>query len=196
MRLSPEELGRFGDVAGLVEDQKRAGSQVVQAGSGAQDGGPDLGGVAGLQGSGRRGNIVDVARVGAEVARSRAHPLLEARQIGGQALRQVPGEATRQLRDTGPDLGHAAVRHQELTGGQQDHFLDGAETSLIGWVEDAHRIDLVAEQLDSDRSGAADGKMSTRPPRRANSPRPANLEHRVVAESEQLVEQLVPMNAG
>jgi hypothetical protein len=189
-------LGRFGDVAGLVEDQERARAQVVQAGGGAQDGGPDFGGIAGLEGSGRRGHIVDVARVGTEIARSCADTLLEAGQVRGQALRQVPGEAARQACDAAPDLGDAAVRHQELAGGQQRHFLDGAETSLIGWVEDAHRVDLVAEQLHSDRErrrGREDVDQAAAARELATA---GDLEHRVVAEGEQLVEQLVPMNAG
>ncbi len=194
--LAPQEVGRFGDVARLVEDEERAGGQVVQAGGGAQDRGPDFGRVAGLQGPGIRGDVVDVARMGAELARSGPDALLEAGQVGGQALGQMRGQAARQARDASPNLGQAAVWHEELTGGQQHHFLDIAETALVGRVEDAHGVDLVAEQLDPDgqrRRGREDVHEAAASREFATA---GYLQHRVVAEGEQLVEQLLPMNAG
>ena len=194
--LAPQEVGRVGDVAGLVEDQERAGGEVVQAGGGAQDGGPDLGRVAGLEGAGRRGDVVDVAGVSAELAGAGAHSLLEAGQVGGQALRQMPGEAARQARDAGPDLRDAAGWHQELTGGQQDHFLDGADAALVGRIEDAHRVDLVAEQLDPDRQRRGRREDVDQAAAARELAAAGDLQHRVVAEGEQLAQQLVPMNPG
>ena len=38
-----------------------------------------------------------------------------------------------------------AVRHEELTGGEQSHFLDRADAALVGRVEDSQAVYLVAE---------------------------------------------------
>ena len=43
------------------------------------------------------------------------------------------------------DLGHSPGRHEELTGGEQHHFVNWAQAALIRRVEDAHRVDLVTK---------------------------------------------------
>ena len=61
--LAPQEVGRVGDLGRLVEDEKRPGGHVIETRRRAQDGGPDLRGVAGVQSAGGSTDVVDVARM-------------------------------------------------------------------------------------------------------------------------------------
>ena len=194
--LAPQEVGRVGDLGRLVEDEERPGGHVVQTGRGAQDGGPDLGRVAGLERAGGRGDVVGVARMRAQLPGAGADALLEAGQVRGQTLRQPGREASGQPGEPLPDLGDAVGGYQELTGGEQRHFLDGADAALVGRIEGSHRVDLVAEQLDPDRQrgrGREDVHESTSAGELAAA---GDLENRVVAESEQLAEQLILVEPG
>ncbi len=53
--LAPQECGRLGDVAGLVEDEQGPGVDVVEAGRRGEVGGPDLGRIADREGAARLG---------------------------------------------------------------------------------------------------------------------------------------------
>ncbi len=192
--LAPQEIGRVRDVARFVENHERVGRQMVQAGRGAQDRGPDLGRIAGLEGARRGADVVDVARVGAQLAGSGSHALLEAGQVGGESLRQFgaagqAGDAVADLRDSFPG-------DQELTCGEQGHFFHRAQAALVRRIEDAHRVDLVAEQLDPDghlRGRREDVDETAAPGELAPT---GHLEHRLVAQRQQVVQQLVLVDAG
>jgi hypothetical protein len=132
--------------------------------------------------------------MGAQLTGAGMHALLESGQVGGEPVRQFG--AAREARDSGADLGQAAWGNHELTGGEQDHFFDGPQAALVGWIEDAHGIDLVAEKLDADRQrrrrwedideAAATGELSAT----------GHLLNGFVAELQQIVKQLVLMDAG
>ena len=136
--LAPEELGSLGDVAGLVEDDKRAGFEVVETGRRGQLRGPDLGRIPHrhrprLAGGQRRSQVVRFA--------------LEPGQVGGQSFGQAGGGPAQPL----ADRGHAHGWQQELRRGKEDRLVDGPDRALVGRVEGTQRIDLVAEELDPDR---------------------------------------------
>ncbi len=86
-------------------------------------------------------------------------------------------------------------REQELRRGEEDGALDLAGRPLVGRVERAQRIDLVAEELDADRQvhrwredvhdAAAPGELAAT----------GDLGHGRVAEIEQVVEQRVLVEA-
>ena len=73
---------------------------------------------------------------------------------------------------------------------------DRPEAALVGRIEDAHRIDLVAEELDPDRQrrgGGEDVHEAAAPGELAPA---GDLEDRVVAQGQQLAEQRVLADAG
>ena len=61
-------------------------------------------------------------------------------------------------------VGDRRVEHRQV-----DAFQPG-EAPLAGHFETSQRIDFVAEELDADRSNQSGAKMSSNPPRTANSP--------------------------
>ena len=88
--LAPQEAGGLGDVAGLVEHEQGARTDVVEAGRRGEVGGPDLGGVA----DGHR-----PARV-----RARGHLErfgVEAAEVRGEALRESRGGPAEAVADRG-----------------------------------------------------------------------------------------------
>src|SRR6185369_197891 len=165
--LAPEEVGGLGDVAGLVEDEEGRRFDMVEAR--------------------RRGELDPGVRCpGCGLADRRAGAVaLEPGEVRDEALRQPGGSATEAL----AERGHALVRGKELRRGQQGRLLERADRALIGRIEGAQRVDLVAEELDPDREGrgrrediddpAASGELAT----------PGNLARGRVAETEELEEQ-------
>jgi hypothetical protein len=141
--LAPEEVGRLGDVAGFVDDEQRVLRHMVQPGRRCEEGCPHLRGVADVQraGCGRRGR-----RPPDRAGRTRSGSL-EPLEVGGQALRQLRGAATERL----AERGRSPVRLEELRRGQQRGLVERADRSLVGRVERAQGVDLVAEELDPDR---------------------------------------------
>ena len=135
--LAPQEVGGVGEVAGLVEHEEGRRVEVVEAGRRRDDASPDLGGVAGgqraaLDGLGARRGVAG-----------------EALEVLGEAVGQAGGHPAEAL----PDHARAAGRQQELGRGQEGDLADGADAALVGGVEGAQGVDLVAEQLDPDRQG-------------------------------------------
>ncbi len=151
--LAPQERAGLGQVAGLVEDEERAGFDVVEPGRRADDRGPDLGGVAGVERSRRgSGRVRDrCCRAGRpRTARARLHAL-EAGEVGREPLRQ-PGRPTAEAR---PELAGAARGNEELAGRQERGAFGGPDGPLVGRVEPPDRVDLVAEEVDPDRKRLA-----------------------------------------
>ena len=181
--LAPQELGGLGDVAGLVEHEQRFRREVIERGRRREQRCPDLRRVA--DGSGARFGRLRRERVGVGRPREPLHVLGEAL---GEPLRHRAKARAQALR--------AALGHEELRGRQEHHALDLAGRALVGRVERPERVDLVAEELDPDRQlgrrredvddAAAPGELA--PPR--------DLEHRRVAELEQLAEQRALPDAG
>jgi hypothetical protein len=195
LSLAPQEIGRVGDVAGFVEDEERARWQVIEPRGGAQNGGPNLGRVACLQSAGSGGDVMDVTRVRSQLSGSGTDRVFEAGHVRGEPvrkLRTVPRKTGHSL----ADLGHSPGRDEELTGGEQDHFLHGPEAALVCWVEDAHRVDLVAEQLDPDGQRGGRWKHVDEAASAGEFTAAGHFEDRVVAEAEEVVEQFVLMDAG
>ena len=145
--LAPQELRRLAEVARLVEDEQRLGPEVVERGRGREQRRPDLGGVA----DGRGARFATGAGRSRSRSRSRsssrcrgAHEPLE---VLAEPLRQPPRHRAEPLaQPVGPALGHEELRRRE-----QHHALDLAGRALVGRVEGAQRVDLVAERLDPDR---------------------------------------------
>ena len=134
--LAPEEAGGLGDVARLVEHEQGARTDVVEAGRRSEVGGPDLGGVTDGHRSARLATRDDLQRVG-----------VEAGEVRGETFRESRGGPAESV----PDRGRPTRREEELGGGQQDRALDRGRRPLVGRVERAQRVDLVAEELDPDR---------------------------------------------
>ena len=163
--LAPEEVGGLGDVAGLVEDEERVGRDVVEAARRGEERRPDLRGVADVQGPRR------LAR-------------LEPLEVGGEALRQLRGPAPESLREP-------ARAAEELRRREEGHPLQRPDGPLVGRVEGAERVDLVAEELDPDRQRRRrreDVDDAAAPRELAAA---GDLGGRRVAEVEQLAQQLV-----
>ncbi len=132
--LAPQEVGRVGEVAGLVEDEEGRRIEVVEAGVRGDEAGPDLGGVPGVEGA-TLGDLRAGRRVAAEA---------------GEILREALGQARRGPAEARPDLLGPADRQQELRRGQEDDLANGLDAALVGGIEGAHGVDLVTEQLDAD----------------------------------------------
>ncbi len=140
VRLAPEEPGRLGDIARLVEDEDRSRIEVVEAGRRSEVGGPNLGRVAHR----KRPRRIGVRSVGPQRVVGRA---LEPRQVGREPL----GQTGRGAAETVADRGGARRRQEELRRGEEHRPLDPAGRPLVGRIEGAERVDLVAEELDPDR---------------------------------------------
>ena len=183
--LAPQELGGLGDIARLVEDEQRAGAEVVEAGRGREMGGPDLGGVPDDHRTGRAG------RRRGRGAAAGPEPLVlgafEARQVRVEPLRQ-PGRRTP---ETGPDGRRAARGEQELRCRQEHRVLHRPHGPLVGRVEGPQRIDLVAEELDADRQRQRWGEDVDDAAALRELATPGHLEDRHVAESEEVAQQRV-----
>jgi len=168
---------------------------VIQTGRGAQDGGPDLGRVAGRERAGGRGDVVDVARVRAQLPGTGADAFLERGQIGGKTIREPGREA--------PGSPASRPRISAMpSAGTRNSLAGSSATSSTGGccagrrIEGPHRVDLVAEHLDPDRQrgrrredvheAAAAGELAAA----------GDLEHRIVAEGEEFAEQLILVEAG
>ena len=82
VRLAPQEPGRLGDIARLVEDEDRSRIEVVEAGRRSEVGGPHLGSVAHR----KRPRRIGVRSVGPQRVVGRA---LEPRQVGREPLGQT-----------------------------------------------------------------------------------------------------------
>ena len=172
--LAPQELGGFGDVAGLIEDEERARIEVVERGRRGEVGGPDLGRVADREGArGRAG--------GGRAGRRAAGPdawLASSRSASNRARSAASRSGRRAAaRPRRSRIARRATGRQEELGRRQEHGrFDRADGPLVGRVERAKRVDLVAEELDPDRqrpSTAGRRRRSRRgvPTRRARRPR-------------------------
>ena len=110
---------------------------------------------------------------------------LEAREVGGEALRQ----AGRRTPEAGPDGRRAAGGQQELRRRQEHGVVDRANGPLVGRVERAERIDLVAEELDPDRQRQRWREDVDDPAAPGELAAPRDLEDGHVAEIEQVAQQ-------
>ncbi len=89
-----------------------------------------------------------------------------------------------------------ACRNEELGGRQQVDRRDLADRALVGRVEAAERVDLVAEELDPDRQARA-GREDVDDPAAPGELAPAgDLDHRLVAEAEQFEQEPVEDRGG
>ena len=181
--LAPQELGGLGEVTRLVEDQQRAGGDVVEPGRRREVGRPDLGRVADRERPGRR--CVLRARRGGPPALVRVG--LEPVEVGRETL----GEARRGPAQPVADGRRPAGREQELGRGQEQRPLDRPDRALVGRVERAQRVDLVAEELDPDRQRHRRREDVDDPAATGEFAPAGHLRDRHVAEAEQLVEQPV-----
>ncbi len=165
---------------------------MVQAGRRAQDPGPDLGRVAGIEGAGGGG---DVRRIGLARRRAGRLPasLAAAAEPGTVAWRVAaasppvavplePGEVR------GEPLGEPRREPAQTLAERPPNPPSGTRNSLAGrrvavfagptvrWsVGSNRRSESISSPKNSSRTGSDSpgGKTSTIPPRRANSPRPA-----------------------
>ena len=158
-----------GEVAGLVQHEEGRRVEVVEAGVRGDEARPDLRGIAGRERAAlARGDLVGTGR---RIA-------AEAREVLGEAV----GEAVRHAAEAGPELVRAARREEELRRGQEHDLADGLDTALVGGIEGAHGVDLVAEQLDPDGQGRrrredVDDAAATRELARGPRPRPRARSH-------------------
>ena len=185
--LAPQERRGLGDVAGLVEDQERARADVVEAGRRGEVRGPDL------------GRIADDHRPAARrPSRGRAQSVSASASVSNRARSAASrsGEPGRRATEPVADRRRATGRQQELGGGQQQRTLDRADRALVGRVEGAQRIDLVAEELDPDRQRQRrreDVDDAAAPRQLAAA---GDLGDRHVAEVEQLAQERVLVDPG
>ena len=174
--LAPQELGRLGQVARLVQDDQGLGRDVVEPGGRADDPGPDLGRIAGVE------RPPPFAARGCQV---RLRPgVLEPGEVGlrrsGSAALPRPARIT----STPP----AGMRNS-VAGRSSIESI----RSVVRWsVGSKLRSESTSSPNSSIRTGRAEpgGKTSTIPPRRANSPRPAT-DDRLVAQTEQLEQESI-----
>ena len=168
--LAPQEVGGFGDVARLVEEQERAGTDVVEAGRRGELGRPDLGRVADRDRPGTRPPGADGAGIRGEL-----------RTIGDRRALE-PGRDPRQAaRGAGQPAARARARmaSRPLGGGRNSEAgrrTNSSTVPIVRWSAGSkRRSDSISSPKNSIRTGSSDdgGKRSTMPPRRANSPRPA-----------------------
>jgi hypothetical protein len=178
VRLAPQEGRGLADVARLVDDEDRARIEMVEAGGRSEVSGPHFGGIADCE----RPRFARRGRPQRIVSRA-----LESGEVGGQPL----GEAARGTPEALADGGYARGWEQELRRGQEDGPFDLAGRPLVGRVERAKRIDLVAEELDPDRQLHGGRKDVNDPaaPRELASPR--DFEGRAVAQVEEVAKQSI-----
>ncbi len=183
VRLAPEELGGLGDVARLVEHDERARLEVVEARRGRQLGCPDLCGIAD-----RHRPCLAHGQRRSKVVRGALEPV----EVRSQAFGEPGGGPAQPVADR-----RDAARWQQELGRRQEHGLvDDPHGALVGGVEGAQRVDLVAEELDPDRErqrGRED--VDDAAPTGELAPT-RDLGHRDVAEFQQLPEQCVLMQPG
>ena len=142
VRLAPQELGRLGEVAGLVEDEQRRRVEVVERRSPAPgDAGPDLGRVAHVERP--RRPVADRGRGRRSVRPSPSNRARSAARRSGSFAAPRP---RRPRSAATPPRGSRNSRRR-----QEDGLVDRADGPLVGRVERAQRVDLVAEELDPDR---------------------------------------------
>ena len=173
--LAPQEAGGLGDVAGLVEHEQGARTDVVEAGRRGEVGGPDLGGVA----DGHR-----PARV-----RARGRPRAVRRRTGRGPRRGAPEVARRPGRG-----GRGSRRHHPRGSRNSDagRRIARSIVPVVRWsVGSNERSESISSPKNSIRIGSAieGGKTSTIPPRRAELAPARDLADRHVAEVEQLAQQ-------
>ena len=113
---------------------------------------------------------------------------LEPVEVGGEPL----GEARRGPAEPVADRRRAAGREQELGRRQEHGPLDRPDGALVGRVERAQRVDLVAEELDPDRQRHRRREDVDDPAATRELAAAGDLGDRHVAEVEQLVEQARP----
>ena len=135
--LAPQEVGGLREVARLVEDEQGAGVEVVEARGRGDEPRPHLGRVARGQRASRRDRRGPLGRGLAG----------EPCQVQGEAL----GQPSRQPAEACPDRVRPSVGQQELGRRQERDLADGPHGPLVGRVEGAQRVDLVAEELHPDR---------------------------------------------
>ena len=151
---------------------------------------PDLGGVADREGPRPR-----PARLGRRRGRSSGSSVvaLEPGEVAGEPLGQPVRRAPESTADRRP---RRRTRQQELRRGQQDGALDRARRALVGRVEGAQRVDLVAEELDPDRQlhRRREDVDDAAPPRELAAT--GDLGDRRVAEVEQVAQERVLVEPG
>ena len=120
-------------------------------------------------------------------ARVSASAATEPLEIRREPLRQLRGLAAQRL----AERGRSPERLEELRRGQEDGLLERPDRPLVGRVEGAERVDLVAEELDPDgqRRRRREDVDETAAPRELASAR--DFEDGRVAEAEELGEQRV-----
>ena len=147
------EEGRHGrDLGGLIEEPDGL-VEMIERRRGRQVPAPQLGGVT----DGAAGESLEVGLERLGQARSRAP---ESPQEG------IPRVAA----------------HEELAGWQERRRLERPDAPLVGGIEAAQRVDLVAEPLDAHRPGLAGRKHVEDAPAPGELPSPAHLRHGLVAE--------------
>ena len=162
--LAPQEGRRLGEVARLVEHEERARIDMVEPGRRGEVGGPDLRGVTHREGAGRLRGPLRGDRDGL---------LVEAGEVGGEPFGESPGGPAQAIADGR----RPALREEELRRRQQDRRFQRPDGPLVGRVERAQRVDLVAEELDADRQRQrrredVDDAATPRRIRRDRRPRP------------------------
>ncbi len=166
--LLPEELGRGGHLARLVDDEECVGAEVVEAARRADDSRPDLGRVAHVEGPGA-GPRAPAAEAAAAVAPpDSAVPSSRARSAARRSGSRAASRPSRARISSIP----AAGTRNSLAG--RSSMASTGRT--VRWsVGSKSRISSISSPKSSIRAGrsAPAGKTSTRPPRRAISPRPA-----------------------
>ena len=141
--LAPEERGGLGDLAGLVDDEEGRRIEVVEAGRRRELGGPDLGRVADREG--RR-----VGGVGRRASPSSlgSPPSNRARSAASRSGSFAAARPSRSRSAATPPWG---ARNSDA--GRRIASLERPDGPLVGRVEGAQRVDLVAEELDPDGQG-------------------------------------------
>ena len=173
--LAPQEVGGIGEVAGLVEDEEGRRVEVVEPGLRRDDARPDLGGVAGGQ------------RAALDGLRTRGGVAGESLEVLPESVGQACGHAAEALADDGRPAG----RQEELGGGEEGDLTDGLDAALVGRIEGAQGVDLVAEQLDPDGQGRRRREDVDDPAASRELAPAGDLDHGRVAALEELGDQRV-----
>ena len=147
---------------------------MVEAGGRCEVSRPDLGGIADSHRPACRRIVAGGSRIRVEPREVSRQPLGQARRDPSQAL----ADRRRRLR-----------RHQEFRRGQEHRAVDRADRPLVGRVERADRVDLVAEEFEPDRQRQRwrEDVDDAAAPRELAATR--DFSDRLVAEIEQLGEE-------
>ena len=183
IRLAPQELGRVRHVTRLIEDEEGLRAEVIERRRRCQDAAPTprphrprpRRGIRPLRAAGPR--------------RRPAAPGPARRRAARGHARVARGGASLPRPRRSRIAGRRVLRQQELGGGEQHDPLDLADRPLVGRVEGAQRVDLVAERLDSDgqlRRWREDVDEPAAPRELAAA---RHLEDRRVAQLEELAEE-------